>query len=420
MADYYPLLSKAVAALDPNTPEARSAVYERARAALGRQLATMEPAVSPAVSERELGALAAVIERIEREQGGVTPAVPAAPPPRSEEVVRPQVRGGREARPPEPASAQPRPQVARRETQRNRRPWVAVGAAVGFMVVMAVATLAFLRRNEPPAVAVRPTPAPTRQAAATPPAKFEERVTPGGGEASPRPQASAQPTAPAQPATPAQPGASAPASPPARPAEPPRAPEAPTSTAPAPASAPAAVVANRMLLVLEGKDDPQKVDVRQGSVVWRTDTVSGGQGQALQSAIRGLVDVPDSRLRAEITIQRNRDPAFPASHTIQIQFSSLGVSEVGPIQNLSQIEFRQTENQPGYALAGQGIAVMQDLFLVALAQIEPAQSRNVEMMRSRPLIYLEFQAAGGRRGAMIIEKGVTGQQVFEDAFQAWQ
>ncbi len=63
---------------------------------------------------------------------------------------------------------------------------------------------------------------------------------------------------------------------------------------------------------------------------------------------------------------------------------------------------------------------MQDLFLVALAQIEPAQSRNVEMMRSRPLIYLEFQATGGRRGAMIIEKGVTGQQVFEDAFRAWQ
>jgi hypothetical protein len=417
MADYYPLLSKAVAALDPNTPEARSAVYDRARAALGRQLASMEPAVSPAVAERELGALAAVIERIEREHGGAPPAMPAEPPPRSEAIARPQARGLRETRIPEPASAPLRPQVARRETKRSRKPWVAVGAAVGFMVVMAIATLAFLRRNEPPAMAARPGPAPARQAAAAPPAKFEERVTPGGGESSPRQQASAQPA----PQSPANPAPSQPATqPPARPADPPRAGEAPTSmTAPASPS-PAAVVANRMLLVLEGKDEPQKVDVRQGSVVWRTDTVSGGQGQSLQSAIRGLVDVPDSRLRAEITIQRNRDPAFPASHTIQVQFSSLGVSEVGPIQNLSQIEFRQTENQPGYALAGQGIAVMQDLFLVALAQIEPAQSRNVEMMRSRPLIYLEFQAAGGRRGAMIIEKGVTGQQVFEDAFRAWQ
>ncbi len=193
------------------------------------------------------------------------------------------------------------------------------------MVVMAVATLAFLRRNEPPAVAVRPAPPPTRPTAAAPPAKFEERVTPGGSE-TPRQQASAQqpPAQTANPA-PAQPTPQAPA----RPAEPPRTSDAPTSTAPAPSSAPAAVVANRMLLVLEGKEEPQKVDVRQGSVVWRMDTVSGGQGQALQSAIRGLVDVPDSRLRAEITIQRNRDPAFPASHTIQIQFSSLGASEVG-------------------------------------------------------------------------------------------
>ncbi len=317
------------------------------------------------------------------------------------EIGRPQVAAGRDPAAPAAPAPQARPQVARRESKRDRKPWAAVGAAIGLMVVMAVATLAFLRRNEPPAMAARPNPAPARPAdPSTLPPKFDERVTAGGTEQPARQQAAAQP--------------------PARPAEPSRPADVPTTTAPPQPAPAAAVVANRMLLVLEGKEDPQKVEVRQGSVVWRTDTVSGGQGQALQSAIRGLVDVPDSRLRAEITIQRNRDPAFPASHTIQIQFSSLGVSEVGAIQNLSQIEFRQTENQPGYALAGQGIAVMQDLFLVALAQIEPAQSRNVEMMRTRPLIYLEFQAVGGRRGAMIIEKGVSGQQVFEDAFRAWQ
>ncbi len=171
---------------------------------------------------------------------------------------------------------------------------------------------------------------------------------------------------------------------------------------------------------MENSEDSQKVDVRQGTVVWRTELVAGGQGQPPQQAIRATVDVPDARLRAEITIQRNLDPAFPASHTIQIQFSNLGGGGVGPIQTLSQIELRQAESQPGYPLAGQGIAVMENVFLVALAQVEPALSRNVEMMRTRPLLYLEFVTAGGRRGGMVMEKGVSGQQAFDEAFRSWQ
>jgi hypothetical protein len=405
MADYYPLLSKAVAALAPNTPEARHSVYDRARAALNRQLSAIEPPVAPAIAEREMAALAAVIRRIEAEQGGGAvpspePDLPAAKAPPSP---------SRAPDPPRPT----RPQVVRRDARPVRKPWIAAAAAVALMVVIAVATMAFLRRNDPPAVANRPS--PTRQAAAPavpaprpdakPEGKTEDRVTPGS--------AAETPARPAQqpPARPAEPRA---AEAPVRPAE------APTTVSPPPTVAAPVAVANRMVLVLEGKEEPQKVEVRYGSVVWRTEMVSGGQGQTLQLAIRATIDVPDARLRAEITIQRNRDPAFPASHTLQVQFSSLSGSEIGPIQNLSQIEFRQSENQAGYALAGQGIAVMQDLFLVALAQIEPAQSRNVEMMRTRPLIYLEFQSTAGRRGAMIIEKGVTGQQAFDEAIRAWQ
>jgi hypothetical protein len=179
-------------------------------------------------------------------------------------------------------------------------------------------------------------------------------------------------------------------------------------------------VANRMVLALENADDREKVDIRQGSVVWRTELISGGQGQPPQQAIRATIDVPEARLRAEVSIQRNRDAAFPASHTIQVQFSNLGAGGIGPIQSLSQIEFRQTESQPGYPLAGQGIAVMENVFLVALAQVEPAYSRNVEMMKARPLLYLEFQTASGRRGGMVMEKGVSGQQAFDEAFRSWQ
>jgi hypothetical protein len=172
-------------------------------------------------------------------------------------------------------------------------------------------------------------------------------------------------------------------------------------------------------MAMEGLDRPESLVVRQGSVVWRTEMVSG-QGQVPQLAIKALLDVPEARMRAEISIQRNRDPAFSASHTVQVQFMPGQGSEFGAVRSLSQIELRQTENQPGYPLAGQGIAVLENVFLLALAQIEPALSRNVEMMRSRPLIYLEFQNVAGRRGLMVLEKGISGQQAFEEAFRNWQ
>jgi hypothetical protein len=385
MADYYPLLSKAVSGLASSTPEARQGIYERARTALARQLVSMDPPVAQAIIDRELAALDQVVRRIEDEQNGAPPAIaePAAEPP------------------PQP----PRPQVMRKEQRGGRKPLVVVGFAVGLVVVMAIATLAFLRRNEPPATTSRAAPAPQVAAnAPTPaPAKTEDRVAPSTGDAPAR--------APQPPAS-----APAPAPPPARPPDNP----VPTTTAPPPAPTAQIAVANRMVLVLEGKEEPQKVDVRQGSVVWRTEMVSGGQGQPLQSAIRATIEVPEARLRAEVTIQRNRDPAFPASHTVQVQFSSGAGAEISAVQSLNQIEFRQTETQAGYALAGQGIAVMENVFLVALAQIEPALSRNVEMMRTRPLVYMEFQAVGGRRGAMVIEKGVSGQQAFDEAFRNWQ
>jgi hypothetical protein len=391
MADYYPLIAKAVAALSPNTPEARQGIYERARTALTRQLASIDPPPAGEIIDREIGALESVIRRIEGEQGHAkastsdkasTPATILTPPEPGSETLRPAAQ----------AAGPTRPQAPVRETRKpNRNPLYAVAAALGLIVVAAIGTLAFLRRNEPPAVS-NPRPAPASQPAAQAP-KTDERVASAPAETQPRPAA---------PAANAPPPAPAPAPPPAAPAQ------------------PAIAVANRLVMAMEGTDRADNVVVRQGVVVWRTEMVSGTQGQPPQLVVKAILDVPDARMRGEMTIQKNRDPAFPASHTIQVQFTPGQGSEFGAVRNLSQIELRQSENQTGYPLAGQGIAVVENLFLLALSQAEPALSRNMEMMRARPIMYVEFQSAAGRRGALVIEKGISGQQAFDEAFRAWQ
>jgi hypothetical protein len=68
MADYYPLVAKAVAGLEKNTGEGRRALYERARAALVAQLRGMsDPPLTEAEITRERLALEEAIRKVEAE-----------------------------------------------------------------------------------------------------------------------------------------------------------------------------------------------------------------------------------------------------------------------------------------------------------------------------------------------------------------
>ncbi|WP_426440225.1 hypothetical protein [Bradyrhizobium genosp. P] len=109
MADYYPLIARAIAGLDPNAPgESRRALYERARAALIQQLRSVQPPLSESEITRERLSLEEAVRKVESEAAQ-----------RAREASRPGgARGGdafrraNAARPPESnptGSAPPRP-----------------------------------------------------------------------------------------------------------------------------------------------------------------------------------------------------------------------------------------------------------------------------------------------------------------------
>jgi len=67
MADYYPLIARAVAGLEKNTGDARRIVYERARTALVAQLRGVTPALSESDVTRERLALEEAVRKVEAE-----------------------------------------------------------------------------------------------------------------------------------------------------------------------------------------------------------------------------------------------------------------------------------------------------------------------------------------------------------------
>ena len=74
MVDYVQLISRAVATLDPNTREARQALYQRARQTLVDKLRSIDPALSHTNLETERAALESAIQQVERD--AVRRAVP--------------------------------------------------------------------------------------------------------------------------------------------------------------------------------------------------------------------------------------------------------------------------------------------------------------------------------------------------------
>src|ERR1700716_182030 len=68
MADYYPLIARAISGLDPSAPgESRRALYERARAALIARLRSVQPPLSESEITRERLSLEEAVRKVESE-----------------------------------------------------------------------------------------------------------------------------------------------------------------------------------------------------------------------------------------------------------------------------------------------------------------------------------------------------------------
>jgi hypothetical protein len=121
MADYHPLIARAVAGLERNTGDARRALYERARTALVAQLRGVTPALSESDVTRERLALEEAIRKVEAESARQTVAEPAPQKEASRRVRAPEMP--RWDPPSAPASERPSsPPLTSRSDSLARKP----------------------------------------------------------------------------------------------------------------------------------------------------------------------------------------------------------------------------------------------------------------------------------------------------------
>jgi len=397
MADYYPLIARAVEGLSQQNPEARRAVYERARRALTTQLRSLHPPLSEAEIDHETVALEGAIQRLEARYDP-TPAgldlqafsdlladdrQPSGPSrglapnhglraPAPQAVVEHEPDGAYA----EPALARPkvdsRPHPALQDKGRGRN--IVFGAILA-VVILAIAALAWWQGN--PASAPPP---PEQVAEAAPPEpqeapKISERV-----------------------------GAPAPAPVPA----------------PPPEASQASSVAQRAVFYEEDPARPQTPKAQVGRALWRLEDVNPGQGQALEKAVSAQIDVPDAGLTMRLMLRRNLDATLPASHTVELTFTTRAGETGRVIRDVGLLQFKNEEAARGTPVAGLPVPVGENLFLIGLSNLQSDVERNTELFVRRNWIDLPVRMASGQRAILSFEKGAAGEQVLTSAFSQWQ
>ncbi len=184
------------------------------------------------------------------------------------------------------------------------------------------------------------------------------------------------------------------------------------------ANAPAAAVAQKVVLYDEDPSDPQGKRY-VGSAIWRTETVSPGPGLAPELAIRCDVEIPERGLRLTWSLRRNTDKALPASHTIEVLFTLSADFPEGGISNVPGVLMKQNEQARGVPLAGLAVKVTNGYFLIGLSAAELDIQRNIQLLKERDWFDIPIVYNTNKRGILAVEKGDPGVRVFEEAFRAW-
>jgi hypothetical protein len=185
-----------------------------------------------------------------------------------------------------------------------------------------------------------------------------------------------------------------------------------------PAPGAGAAVAQRVVLY-EQQANPQERKQYVGSVIWRTETTSPGPGQPPDVAVKAEVEIPERHMRMSFIVRRNLDQSMPASHTIEILFSTPADFEPGGIDDVPAVLMEDTEQTRGTPLTGLRVKVTNGFFLVGLSAVENEMRRNVQLLKERPWLHVRLAYNNGQRALLAIEKGIPGDRVFEEALRAW-
>lgn len=158
----------------------------------------------------------------------------------------------------------------------------------------------------------------------------------------------------------------------------------------------------------------------RGFVVWSTGMESPADGLPPEPVIRGELSIPDKQLDVQLSIRRNADDTLPASHIIELIVETPDGFDGGGIEDVQRVTLKATEQAAGQPLIGAPVKIAEGFFLIALDNSAAALQNNTILMKSGSWLDIPVVYKTGRRALLSFEKGLPGEEIFNQAFAAWE
>ncbi len=156
-----------------------------------------------------------------------------------------------------------------------------------------------------------------------------------------------------------------------------------------------------------------------GSVVWSEETEA--DASASRPYIKAEIQVPDRDLSVVVTIKLNGDNTLPVSHLIDINFELPEGFEGGEIEQINEVMFKNTEEDPGDRLAAISAKIGPAFFVVGLENDDPQiVATNLQLISQRNWIDIPISYTNGRKALITLDKGASGNAIFNKVLAAWE
>ena len=183
--------------------------------------------------------------------------------------------------------------------------------------------------------------------------------------------------------------------------------DAPRTTAPADRPAPT------LAILYEEGAPGAATPALEATIAWRLVNDPAGP------IIAATIEVPERHMSIAFSIQENHNAALAFSHEIDFLVTADRnyTPPAGGVASIAQLAVKTTEDAIGQPLVGESYALPPDFFWI---ELDPAaESENLTRLRSLEWFDLGIVYANGQRAILTFQKGLDGQQVFQEAFAAW-